>query len=291
MRAILAIAGRELRGSVFSPVGACIIAGFLALTGSIYFILGPQLNGIGFVQGQPATLTFFFNTSLWLLLIAAPAISMRLISEELRLGTLEVLLCAPINERQIIMGKFLGAFIFLVVLLLPTAAFVVAIEVHGRPDYGEIFAGYLGLLLIGSAVIASGLLASTVTASQVMAFLLTLFGWIGAVIAAIGLPRVGALAATRLRTVEATADEASPAATESVTVSADVAPDSVGTIGTWLLEAATWVGRAAELTNPIGRVRTVLNGLIDSYSIAFFVLLTAFFLVAASRMLAFRRTS
>jgi len=265
VRAVLAIARRELEATILSPTGAIVAALFLACTASVWFVLGPQLVGRGFVSGQPASLALFFETALWMLLLLTPAISMRAISEEVRSGTIEILLTAPVRERTIVAGKFLGAMAFLALVLLPTLVLVVAVERHGRPDYGEIAAGYLGLLLLGAALIASGLLASTLTASQVMAFLLTILAWLGLLLLTIGLPILGGLAA---------AAEAARGAGEAA------AP---------LLELGRAVGAAAAEANPLVRVRTLLGGLLDSFSVAYFAILTAACLVLAGRGLAVRR--
>ena len=79
---------------------------------------------------------------------------------------------------DIILGKYAAAIGFLVLLLAPTLVFVVALEIYGRPDYGELLCGYLGVLLAGSVYLASGILASTLTSSQVVAYLMTVFFWI-----------------------------------------------------------------------------------------------------------------
>ncbi|UCD76638.1 MAG: ABC transporter permease subunit [Phycisphaerales bacterium] len=171
MSRTLAIAGREFRAYFLSPGGYIIIALFLFITG-FFFWAG------GFQQGQIASLRSVFNIGTWLLAFIAPAVTMRLLSEEYRAGTIEMLMTSPVNEWHIIVGKFAGAAAFLVLMLLPTVAYVIAIEMHGRPDYGELLCGYLGLLLAGAAYLSSGILASTFTASQAVAFLLALFFWL-----------------------------------------------------------------------------------------------------------------
>jgi ABC-2 type transport system permease protein len=169
---VRAIVGRELRASFLSPVGYIIAALFALLTGIVFV-------SRAFDQGQPASLRSVFEWGAWLLLLVCPAISMRAIAEEKRMGTYEMLMSCPVSERGIILGKFIGGMIFLIVILLPTIVHVLALERYGRPDYGEIACGYLGLLLAGAAYLASGLLASALTNSQVVAFLLTIFFWLG----------------------------------------------------------------------------------------------------------------
>jgi len=154
MRAVAAIVGREVRSNFLSPVGYLVAALFAAITGVIFLART-------FEQGQPASMRLVFEWGTWLLLFVCPAISMRMIAEEKRMGTWEMLNSCPVSERGIVLGKFLGGMIY------------------GRPDYGEIACGYLGLLLAGAAYLSSGLLASALCASQVIAFLLTLFFWLG----------------------------------------------------------------------------------------------------------------
>lgn len=170
MSQTLHIAGRELRAYFLSPSGYIIIALFMLITGGVFFFGA-------FASGELASLRPVFGLGTWLLAFIAPALTMRLISEELRLGTLEMLMTCPVREVEVILGKFLGAMGLLILMLLPTAVFVIALEVYGRPDYGELMCGYLGLLLAGTAYLSSGVLASTLTTSQPVAFLLALFFW------------------------------------------------------------------------------------------------------------------
>jgi ABC-2 type transport system permease protein len=172
MRGVLAITAREVRASFLSPVGYIVAALFALLTGIVFV-------SRTFDQGQPAGMRLVFEWGTWLLMLVCPAISMRAIAEEKRLGTYEMLMSCPVSERGVIIGKFLGSVLFLAAILLPTLVQVAALERYGRPDYGEIACGYLGLLLAGAAYLASGLLASTLTSSQVVAYLITIFFWLG----------------------------------------------------------------------------------------------------------------
>ena len=180
MSRLLALAGRELRSYFLSPGGYIIIALFLLTSGFAFVRL--------FESGQPASLRGVFELGTWMLMFICPAISMRAISEERRLGTFEMLMTCPVSEGEVIVGKFIAMLGFLVLMLVPTAVHVAALELYGRPDYGELLCGYLGMILVGSAYLASGVLASTLTTSQVVAFLLTLFFWVGLVLGAKLLP-------------------------------------------------------------------------------------------------------
>lgn len=171
MKTTLAIASREL-GSLFRlPVGWVVIALFLFLTGVVFglFVVA---------SGQPASMRGFFGVSAWLLLPAAPAVSMRLLAEETRSGTIEPLLSSPATDLSIVLGKYLAALGFLVLMLAPTLAhvWILAGISEPKPDPGPIAAGYLCLLLLGGFYLAAGLFASSLTSNQTLAFLATLFG-------------------------------------------------------------------------------------------------------------------
>ncbi|MEN0021187.1 MAG: ABC transporter permease [Planctomycetota bacterium] len=206
MRA-LAIAQRETASMFRLPVGWVVIALYLFLA-AVVFVVGT------FRPGSAATLRDFFSLSQWLLVPIAPAISMRLISEEIRTGSIEPLMTSPASEASIIVGKFLGALAYLVAMLAPTLAFPVLLWMHAEPapDIGPIASGYLALLLLGCTFLSLGLVASAVTSSQTLAFLATLFvligwvmlptlaipglpGWAAEAIASVAVgPRVGELA-------------------------------------------------------------------------------------------------
>ena len=168
------IAARELPAYLLSPAGYVITALFLLITGFLFAFAG-------FEQGQTASLRPTFDVITWVLLFICPAVAMRTISEELRSGTFEALMTAPVTEAQVVLGKFLGSAAFLVLMLLPTGMYVVALELYGRPDYGELLCGYLGVILAGAAYLAGGILASTLTSSQVVAFLVSVFFWVALV--------------------------------------------------------------------------------------------------------------
>ncbi len=168
------IAARELPAYLLSPAGYVITALFLLITGFLFAFAG-------FEQGQTASLRPTFDVITWVLLFICPAVAMRTISEEFRSGTFEALMTAPVTEAEVIMGKFLGSAAFLILMLLPTGMYVVALELYGRPDYGELLCGYLGVILAGAAYLAAGILASTLTSSQVVAFLVSVFFWVALV--------------------------------------------------------------------------------------------------------------
>jgi ABC-2 type transport system permease protein len=164
MRATLAILERELRAYFLSPVGYVILFVFLFLSAIFFYI--PVAAGEGSLR------YFFSNVVIWLVILV-PAVTMRLIADERRTGTIEVLMTSPVTDAQVILGKFLGSLGFYAVMLLLTLQFPLALRWVTTPDRGPILSGYLGLVLFGASFLSIGLLASTLTKSQVVAFMTT----------------------------------------------------------------------------------------------------------------------
>ena len=168
MTALLAVAGREFASYFRTSVGWIVVALFLLLSG-----LWVAFDT--FRAGEPASLRVFFASSQWLLLLVAPAISMRLLAEEFRSGTIEPLGASPASDWAVVFGKFVGAVAFLGAMIAPTLVYVALLEAVADPDYGPLLAGYLGLALLGTLYVAVGLFMSSLTRSQVVAFLSTMF--------------------------------------------------------------------------------------------------------------------
>lgn len=267
MSATLAIARRELFSYLHTPVGYLVAALFVFFTATVFFAAAPLLVGAGFSQGQPASLRAFFAVGVWVFFFIGPALSMRTISDEIRSGTLESLMTAPVRESQVILGKFFGAFGFLVLMLLPSALFVAALARYGRPDYGEVLCGYLGLLLVGAAYLASGILASTFTGSQVLAYVTTIFFWLILLLATMVLPYLASIA-------------------EGLVGRPGNSAGLDAVLG-WLEGAARFLAAG----NPITRMRGFIIGLVDTFNIVYFVSFTVVLLVAATRSLGLRRWS
>lgn len=167
MKATLTLMRRELASLFYSPIGYVVLALF-ALGSSLVFY-------IGFAPGNHATMRITYSGVVWLLIFIAPAISMRLVSEEFSRGTIERLMTSPINDLQIILGKWLAAMLFFGVLLLPLVVQIIILELAADPDLGPVFTGLLGLLLVGCLYLAIGVFASAATENQIIAFLLTVF--------------------------------------------------------------------------------------------------------------------
>ena len=166
MRNTVAIMQRELLSLFFSPIGYIVIAGFLLLTGVIVLVtdtIGP---------GKPATLRGIFEFTPAVLTIIIPAICMRTISEEYRIGTIESLTTAPVSELQFVLGKYLAALIFYVIMLAGTLVYLVIMMIFGNPDIGATLASYFGLLMLGISFTAFGVFGSSLTKNQIVAWIL-----------------------------------------------------------------------------------------------------------------------
>ena len=116
----------------------------------------------------------FFEWVPLLFIFLLPAISMRLVAEEKRTGSLELLITMPIRDTEVVLGKLLGASLFLVVALGLTLAYPIAVSQLGPLDWGPVIGGYIGLLLLGLAYLSVGLMTSTWTRNQIVAFILAL---------------------------------------------------------------------------------------------------------------------
>jgi ABC-2 type transport system permease protein len=158
------IARREAYAYLRSPLGAAIVAGVLLIDG-LYF----YWSGLTRKLLSAEVLQEFFYGASGTTMIAAVILSMRLLSEERQAGTFTLLNTAPVRDVEIVIGKFLAAFVVLVVMTSLTAYMPLLIGVNGKVSLGHVLVGYLGLILLGSAATAIGLFASALARSQVVA--------------------------------------------------------------------------------------------------------------------------
>ncbi len=165
VRAILAITAKELNSYFASFIAYAVVAGFLFVTGA-FFSLSVLLS-------RQVNVRFTLTDVAIILLFVSPAITMRLLAEEQASGTLELLVTSPIREAEIILGKYLAALVFLVVMLAATAYYPLLLISYSQPDPGPILAAYLGLFLQGAAFISLGLFVSALTRNQVVAYIFT----------------------------------------------------------------------------------------------------------------------
>ena len=168
MTGFRAIFSREIRAAFFTASGWTVLAIGTFLSGLVFILLS-------LIPGGPATVQPVLKISAWILLLVVPALSMRSFSDERRQGTWEILQAAPITPLTVVLGKFTALLCQLLLLGVPVVVSGGLLELYGRPDWGEIACGLLGLFLGGALWLALGMLASTLTESQLVAYLLALF--------------------------------------------------------------------------------------------------------------------
>ena len=162
MRTAQAVAWKEIQVYFSNPTAYIVGMMFLALSG---FFFARDLND-PFPQ---ASLVNFFDGATIILILIAPALTMRLMAEEQKLGTIELLLTSPVRDWEVIIGKYVASFVFLIATVSLTLYYTILLYVFASPDPGPIYAGYLGLALYGGAALAIGLLCSTLTSNQIVA--------------------------------------------------------------------------------------------------------------------------
>jgi ABC-2 type transport system permease protein len=158
--------GKELRALFSSAVAYAMVAVFLGL-------LGYTFTTFLFLSKTATLLHVFFQTSV-LFLLMVPVLTMRLFAEERKTGTLELLLTSPAREIEVVLAKFLASMTVVGLMLGLSVTYAVVLGIYGTPDWGPIYAGYLGLVLLGAALVALGLLVSSLTANQLVAAIASL---------------------------------------------------------------------------------------------------------------------
>jgi ABC-2 type transport system permease protein len=164
--------GRELRAYFFSPLAYVVLACFLFVNGITFATLIGYLNDAPSAVGAPMEYFFGGTILFWLALaFVGPILPMRLLSEERRSGSLEILMTAPVTETQVVLGKYLAALAFYLVLWAPTVLYAVIVASYSQLDWGPLGSAYLGVLGIGSLFLAAGLFASGISRNQIVAAL------------------------------------------------------------------------------------------------------------------------
>lgn len=170
MKSILIITKRELHSFFDSLIAYIMLVLFLGFSGFFTWLQGSDI----FFVGQ-ASLRPFFSIAYWTLFFFIPALTMRLLAEEKKTGTIELLLTKAISDRQVVIGKFLSTLALICVALLLTLPYVITVASVGNLDLGEVICGYIGLILMSATYISIGLYASSITSNQIVAFLASLF--------------------------------------------------------------------------------------------------------------------
>lgn len=164
MRQVMQIFKKEFKSYFVSPIAYIVISIFLVVTG--WFFFSP------FFLFDQASLRQFFTLLPMTLSFVVPAVTMRLFAEERNVGSYEILFTLPVTDRQVVLGKYLAGLVFVAVMLAPTWVYAITVSLLGDLDWGPVFGGYLGTLLLGSAFTAIGLLASSLTRNQIIAFII-----------------------------------------------------------------------------------------------------------------------
>lgn len=165
MSHILPIFKKELRSYFNSPIAYIFLTVFLVLSSWLFFRTYFLVN--------QASMRVFFDLLPWIFLFLVPALTMRLWAEEKKAGTIEVLMTLPIKDYEVVLGKFLASWVFLLIALVLTFILPIIVSATGDPDIGVIMASYIGSLLIGGAFLSIGLYISSLTNNQIIAFIIS----------------------------------------------------------------------------------------------------------------------
>jgi len=166
MKQVVQIFKKEFYAYFLSPIAYIVISIFLVVTGWFFFST--------FFIYDLTSMRNYFTMMPIIFSFVAPAVTMRLFSEELNVGSYELLLTMPVSIRQVVLGKFLAGTIFMIVMLLPTISYPVTISFLGELDWGPVVGGYIGAFLLAGSYCAVGLFASSLTRNQIIAFIIGL---------------------------------------------------------------------------------------------------------------------
>lgn len=173
MKAILI---REIKSFFGSPIGYLVIGLFLLLNGLFLWVFEGEFN---ILNSGYADLSPFFTLAPWILIFLIPAVTMKSFSDEKKQGTIELLLTKPISAWQIVNGKFLGAFVLILIAIFPTIIYVLVLQKLGMPtenvDLGSTIGSYFGMMFLIAAYAAIGIFTSTLSDNQIVAFIIAVF--------------------------------------------------------------------------------------------------------------------
>lgn len=173
---MLAILKKEINSFFASPIGYLVIAIFLLLNSLFLWLFKGEFNILDYGF---ADLSAFFLLAPWIFIFLIPAVTMKSFSDEKKQGTLELLLTKPISHLNIVLGKYFGAFVLILIALIPTLLYVYTVYQLGNPtgnlDIGSTLGSYFGLLFLIAAYTAIGIFTSTLSSNQIVAFILAVF--------------------------------------------------------------------------------------------------------------------
>ncbi|HTO48974.1 MAG TPA: ABC transporter permease subunit [Burkholderiales bacterium] len=166
MKRLLPLLDKELAALFRSPVAWILIGVFLGLMGYSFTVT--------LFNNKYATLVHIFFQAAGLMLLVVPLITMRSFAEERRSGTLELLLTAPVRESHLVLAKYLATMAVLAAMIALTGTYAVVLGLYGTPEWGPIYSGYIGLVLLASTLASLGLVVSALTANQAVAAIVTI---------------------------------------------------------------------------------------------------------------------
>jgi ABC-2 type transport system permease protein len=173
---MFALLKKEITSFFASPIGYLVLAIFLIINGLFLWLFKNEFNILDYGF---ADLTSFFTLAPWVLIFLIPAVTMRSFSEEKRQGTLELLLTRPITKLQIVLGKYCGAVVLIVLALIPTLLYVYSVYQLGNPsgnlDIASTIGSYIGLLFLVASYTAIGIFSSSLSKNQIVAFIISVF--------------------------------------------------------------------------------------------------------------------
>lgn len=169
-----AICFREVKTFFSSLIGYLVIAVFLLVNGLLLWFFDGDYNVL---QSGFADLSPFFVLAPWVLIFLVSAVTMRSFSEEIKQGTIELLLTKPLSTWQIVLGKFFGILLLCLIAIVPTLVYIFVVNNYLLPnqifDFGSIIGSYFGLCFLASSYISIGLFCSSLTNNQIVAFIIS----------------------------------------------------------------------------------------------------------------------
>ena len=170
---MIAILKKEIDVFFSTPIGYLVIAVFLLVNGLFLWVFNGDFN---ILNAGFADLNNFFVLAPWFFVFIIPAMTMRSFSDEIRLGTIEILKTSPVSSWEIILGKYLGSLLLILIALIPTVSYVyTVIQLAATPadiDFASIIGSYVGLMFLASGFTAIGLLASVLSSNQIVSFII-----------------------------------------------------------------------------------------------------------------------
>lgn len=176
MRNLYNLYKREISSLVYTPTGYVVMCVFLFVLGWVFWVLVGELNVPRAKPVDADVFSFMFGGTYiyWVVLAAVTsALTMRLFAEERRSGTIESLMTAPVTDFQVVMSKYLAALSFLLFMWVPTVVYIFILGKYATVDYGVIFSGYVGTILLCAFLTSLGIMVSSFSRSQFVSFFVT----------------------------------------------------------------------------------------------------------------------